>query len=121
VPSITEFLRRQDRLTSLDLGTTFCALSLREAGYSVWANHEASGTLTIDIREHGNDRMRDAGVQIVSYYAIIGELMRDWRIPPSDKLFPLLDRFAPAIGMVARAHRAAVLEGVIMPGQTDIP
>ncbi|KAI0436153.1 Isochorismatase-like protein [Xylaria telfairii] len=104
-----------------DVCTAFCALSLRDAGYSVWANHEASGTMSIDIRENGNDRMRDAGVQIVSYYAIVGELMRDWRTPPADKLFPVLDRFCPAVGMVARAHRAAVQDGMVLPGQDEIP
>ncbi|KAJ8127825.1 hypothetical protein O1611_g5810 [Lasiodiplodia mahajangana] len=72
-----------------DVCTAFCALSLRDAGYSVWANHEASGTMTADIRENGNDRMRAAGVQIVSYYAIVGELMRDWRTPPADKTHQL--------------------------------
>ncbi|KAJ2978849.1 hypothetical protein NUW58_g7364 [Xylaria curta] len=105
-----------------DVCTAFLALSLREAGYSVWANHEASGATTIDIREHANDRMRNAGVHIVSYFAIFGELMRDWRnIPGSAELYPVLDRFFPAIGMVARGHRAAVQEGELLPGQEAIP
>lgn len=42
-----------------DLGTTFCALSLRAEGYSVWANIEASGTTTEFIRDVSNDRKFD--------------------------------------------------------------
>ncbi|KAI0404479.1 Isochorismatase hydrolase [Xylaria palmicola] len=105
-----------------DVCTAFLALSLRDAGYSVWANHEASGTTTVDIREHANNRMRDAGVQIVSYFAIVCELMRDWRnTPGAAELFPVLDRYFPAYGMVARGHRAAVEEGQLLPGQQAIP
>ncbi|KAI1816960.1 Isochorismatase-like protein [Poronia punctata] len=105
-----------------DVCTTFCALSLREAGYSVWANHEASGTTTVDIREQANERMRSAGVHVVSYFAIIGELMRDWRnVPGSAELLPLLDRFFPAYGMLARGHLAAIQKGEVLPGQESLP
>ncbi|KAI0104277.1 Isochorismatase-like protein [Nemania sp. FL0031] len=105
-----------------DVCTTFCALSLREAGYSVWANHEASGTTSIDIREQANDRMREAGVHVVSYFAVVCELMRDWRSTPgAAELLPVLDRYFPAYGMVTRAHLAAINNGTIQPGQEDIP
>jgi hypothetical protein len=46
--------------------TMFLALSLREAGYSVWANTEASGTATPKLAEDANRRMADAGVLLVS-------------------------------------------------------
>ncbi|KAI1169710.1 Isochorismatase-like protein [Nemania sp. FL0916] len=105
-----------------DVCTTFCALSLREAGYAVWANHEASGTTSIDIREQANDRMREAGVHVVSYFAVVCELMRDWRSSPGAlELLPVLDRYLPAYGMVTRAHLAAINNGTIQPGQEDIP
>ena len=52
---------------------------MREAGYSVFVNAEASGTTTELIREISNQRMRDAGVQVLSTFAIMSELMRDWR------------------------------------------
>ncbi|KAJ2990593.1 hypothetical protein NUW58_g2873 [Xylaria curta] len=105
-----------------DVCTTFAALSLREAGYSVWANHEASGTTSVDIREQANDRMREAGVHIVSYFAVVCELMRDWRKSPGAlELLPILDRYLPAYGMVTRAHLAAINNGTIQPGQEDIP
>ncbi|KAI1122499.1 Isochorismatase-like protein [Nemania abortiva] len=105
-----------------DVCTAFLALSLRDAGYSVFANHEASGTTTIDIRENANDRMRNAGVQLLSYFAIVCELMRDWRnTPGAAEVFPILDRYYPAYGMVARGHRAAIQTGVIQPGEDVLP
>ncbi|KAI1496911.1 Isochorismatase hydrolase [Biscogniauxia marginata] len=107
---------------SLSLGTTFLALSLREAGYSVWANHEASGTTSEYVRDMANDRMRDAGVQVVSYFAIVCELMRDWRnTPGSPELLPVLDKYFPAYGFVTRGHRAAVENGTLLPGEETVP
>ncbi|OTB08552.1 hypothetical protein M426DRAFT_71288 [Hypoxylon sp. CI-4A] len=101
-----------------DVCATFLALSLRDAGYSVFANHEASGTTNTNIRDVANDRMRDAGVQLLSYFAILTELMRDWRdTPGAAELFPVLDQYYPAYGMVARAHRAAVQNGTVLPGE----
>ncbi|KAI1258718.1 Isochorismatase-like protein [Xylariaceae sp. FL1019] len=105
-----------------DVCTTFAALSLREAGYAVWANHEASGTTTVVHREEANERMRSAGVQVVSYFAIVCELMRDWRsVPGAAEVFPVLDKYFPAYGMVARAHRAAIQNGTILDGESDLP
>ena len=46
--------------------TMFLALSLREAGYSVLANTEASGTGTVKLAEDANRRMENAGVHLVS-------------------------------------------------------
>ena len=43
----------------------FLALALREAGYSVWANTEASGTATPKLAEDANRRMEGAGVHLV--------------------------------------------------------
>ncbi|XDG01418.1 hypothetical protein ABKA04_001033 [Annulohypoxylon sp. FPYF3050] len=101
-----------------DVCTTFLALSLREAGYTVFANHEASGTASVDIRENANARMRAAGVHILSYFAVLSELMRDWRnVPGAQQLLPVLDQYYPAYGMVARAHRAAVNNGTVLPGE----
>ncbi|CAJ2508805.1 Uu.00g138310.m01.CDS01 [Anthostomella pinea] len=101
-----------------DVCTTFLALSLREAGYSVFVNVEASGTTTELIRDASNDRMKDAGVQILSLFAIMCELMRDWRnTPGAVELFPFLDKYYPAYGMLIRGHRAAKLNGTIGPGE----
>ena len=53
-------------LTHLPLGTAFLALSLREAGYSVWANTDASGTFSANLAADANRRMEQAGVHLVS-------------------------------------------------------
>ncbi|KAI7785071.1 isochorismatase family protein [Diaporthe eres] len=105
-----------------DVCTTFLALSLRDEGYSVWANVEASGTTTPLIRDVSNDRMARAGVQIVSLFSIVCDLMRDWRnTPGATELFPWLDKYLPAYGMVARGHRAAIENGTVIPGEASLP
>lgn len=105
-----------------DVCTTFLALSLRAEGYSVWANIEASGTSTDLIRDASNEQMRAAGVTVTSTFAITMDLMRDWRnTPGSEEVIPFLDQYYPVWGNVARGHRAAVLNGTIVPGQESIP
>lgn len=101
-----------------DVCTTFAALSMREAGYSVFANHEASGTTSAHIRDNANDRMRDAGVQLLSPNAIFGELMRDWRTPPTESpVWGLVQELDASLGVLARSHGHAVEYGVVTPGQ----
>jgi nicotinamidase-related amidase len=101
-----------------DVCTTFLALSLREEGYSVWANVEASGTNSALVRDISNDRMARAGVQTVSLFSIVCDLMRDWRNTPGSKeLIPWLDKYYPVWGWLARTHAAAVTNGTIVPGE----
>ncbi|KAH8178582.1 isochorismatase family protein [Sarocladium implicatum] len=103
-----------------DVCTTFLALSLREEGYSVFANVEASGTTTALVRDTANDRMAQAGVQMVSFFSIVMDLMRDWRHTPGAKeLLPFLDKWFPANSYVARAHLDAQQRGEIQPGQNE--
>jgi nicotinamidase-related amidase len=105
-----------------DVCTTFLALSLREAGFSVWANAEASGTTSSVVRDLANDRMAQAGVQVVSLFPIFGELMRDWRHTPGAKeLWPWLDVYYPVAGFVARAHALAVYNGTVQEGEKVLP
>lgn len=105
-----------------DVCTTFLALSLRAEGYSVWANVEASGTTTPLIRDVSNDRMANAGVQIVSLFSIVCDLMRDWRaVPGAAELIPWLDKYYPVYGYLARGHRAAIDNGTIIPGEAALP
>ncbi|CAG5137044.1 uncharacterized protein ALTATR162_LOCUS32 [Alternaria atra] len=79
-----------------DVCTTFLALSLRAEGYSVFANVEASGTYTELVRDTANARMQQAGVQLVSLFSIVCDLMRDWRNTPGAKeLLPYLDKYLP--------------------------
>ncbi|KAK1831746.1 putative isochorismatase family protein [Podospora conica] len=105
-----------------DVCTAFLARSLRDEGYSVWANLEASGTTTPEIRDISNWQMLKAGVNVVSLFSIVCDLMRDWRATPgAAEMYPFLDKYYPGYGMLARAHKAAVRNGTIMTGQDIIP
>ncbi|CAN8096392.1 unnamed protein product [Discula destructiva] len=105
-----------------DVCTTFLALSLRAEGYGVWANIEASGTTTELIRDISNSRMLNAGVNVVSLFSIVCDLMRNWgSTPGATTLIPWLDEYYPAYGWLARAHHAAILNGTIQPGESVLP
>ncbi|KAF7795934.1 hypothetical protein EIP86_007101 [Pleurotus ostreatoroseus] len=97
-----------------DVCTAFLALSLRDEGYSVFANSDASGTFDVKTANNANDRMRGAGVQVLSMFAVATELMRDWRSTPgAPEMLPFFDRYLPEYGMLARAHDAAVRNGTL--------
>ncbi|RVX67403.1 hypothetical protein B0A52_08756 [Exophiala mesophila] len=101
--------------------TMFLALSLREAGYSVWANTEASGTGTPKLAEDANRRMEGAGVHLTGMFGIAMFLMKDWRnTPGTAEVLPYLDKYLPAYGIVARAHGAANQTGEIVPGEQQL-
>ncbi|KAK3374911.1 Isochorismatase-like protein [Podospora didyma] len=105
-----------------DVCTAFLARSLRAEGYSVWADIEASGTTTKEIRDIANDEMVRAGVQVTSLFSIMCGLMRDWRnTPGAAELIPWLDKYLPSYGILARGHRAAILNGTILPGEDKLP
>ena len=76
-----------------DVCTAFLALSLVEAGYTVFANSDASGTFDVKTASEANDRMRAAGVQVLSMFAVACELMRDWRnTPGAVEMLPFFDK-----------------------------
>jgi hypothetical protein len=90
------------------------ALSLRAEGYSVFANVEGSGTTTALLRDTANSRMEKAGVQLVSLFAIVGDLMRDWRnTPGAPEVMPYLAKYLPVYGLLAAGHAAAVENGTV--------
>ncbi|PSN70022.1 Isochorismatase hydrolase [Corynespora cassiicola Philippines] len=104
-----------------DVCTAFLALSLRAEGYSVFANIEGSGTTTELIRNTANSRMERAGVQLVSLFSIVCDLMRDWRnTPGAAEVLPYLDRYMPVYGMLARGHAAAIENGTVIPGEAGL-
>ncbi|KAH7325642.1 Isochorismatase-like protein [Stachybotrys elegans] len=96
--------------------TAYLALSMREAGYEVFANVEASGTTSELIRNISNDRMAASGVQLMSAFAIIGELTRDWRnTPGAREIFPFLSQYMPPFNVLIQAHQGAVENGTVVP------
>ncbi|KAI0078023.1 Isochorismatase hydrolase [Panus rudis PR-1116 ss-1] len=97
-----------------DVCAAFLALSLVEEGYSVFVNSDASGTFDPRTSEDARDRMRAAGAQVLSLFAVACELMRDWRATPgTPELLPFFDKYLPEYGMLARAHDAAVKNGTL--------
>ncbi|TBU56177.1 ycaC protein [Dichomitus squalens] len=95
-----------------DVCTAFLALSLVEAGYTVFANSDASSTFDVKTATEANQRMRKAGVQVLSMFAVALELMRDWRNTPGTKeMMPFFDTYLPEYGFLARAHDAALANG----------
>jgi len=102
-----------------DVCTTFLALSLVQEGYTVFANADASGTFNAQVAANANDRMRAAGVNVVSQFAISTDLMRDWRnTPGSAELLPFYDNYLTQYGFLARGHAAAVTNGTLLPGES---
>ncbi|GEN24654.1 isochorismate family cysteine hydrolase YcaC [Halomonas cupida] len=57
----------------------FPALSAIEAGYDVFVVTDASGTFNPVTRDAAWQRMSQAGVQLMTWFAVGGELHRDWR------------------------------------------
>ncbi|KAJ7281801.1 ycaC protein [Mycena rebaudengoi] len=103
-----------------DVCTTFLALSLVEEGYTVFANADASGTFSTQVAATANDRMRAAGVNVVSQFAVTTDLMRDWRnTPGAREMLPFYDTYLTQYGFVARAHAFAVQNGTVLDGESD--
>ncbi|RSL55499.1 hypothetical protein CEP51_014544 [Fusarium floridanum] len=91
-----------------DVCVTFLSLSLREEGYSVWANVEASGTTSTLIRDVSNSRMQAAGVHLAGLFSIAADLFRDWRNPPgAEKMSEWYAKYAPAYLVTAQLFNAA--------------
>ena len=65
----------------------FVSLSLLEAGYTVFANADASGTFDVRAADNANARMREAGVYVMPQFAVAADLQRDWRNPPGIPVF----------------------------------
>jgi len=98
--------------------TSFLALSLREAGYDVWANTDASGTLNDKVAADANRRMENAGVTLMSMFGIVCDLMRDWRNTPGlPEVLPFLDTYLVPYGTLARNHGYAIENGTIVAGE----
>jgi len=88
----------------------FLALSLREAGYSVWANTEASGTATPKLAEDANRRMEGAGVHLTGMFGIAMFLMKDWRnTPGTAEVLPFLDKVCTNAGWLEKSEELMLI------------
>ncbi|KAL3441798.1 Isochorismatase-like protein [Aspergillus insuetus] len=101
--------------------TAFLALSLVDEGYEVYANTEASGTFDKRLADDANRRMEKSGVTLMGFFAIVCDLMRDWRKTPGlNELLPFLDQYQFAYGLVARHHAAAIVNGTLAPVEEQL-
>jgi len=104
-----------------DVCTMFLALSLREAGYTVFANADASGTLDIRAADHANARMRDAGVIVMPKLSVLSDLVRDWRSAPGPgEILKFANEWIPEFRGIIGLHAGAVREGQLAPGEDEI-
>ncbi|KAM0287020.1 hypothetical protein ACHAQH_000705 [Verticillium albo-atrum] len=91
-----------------DVCVTFLSLSMREEGYSVWANVEVTGTTSALIRDVSKSRMQAAGVQLVGIFSTVAHLYKDWRNPPgAAKMVEWFNQYAPAYMVVSQLFNAA--------------
>jgi isochorismate hydrolase len=101
-----------------DVCVVFVALSLLVAGYTFFVNSDARGTFDTKSATEANDRMRAAGVHVLSSFAVVTDLMRDWRNTPGPPaMLSFFDKYLPTYSFISRAHRAAILTGSLMPGE----
>lgn len=62
-----------------DVCVAFPTLSAIAEGYEVFVVVDASGTFNNATRYAAWDRMRQAGAQLINWFAVANELQRDWR------------------------------------------
>lgn len=81
----------------------FLALSAIQEGFEVFAVTDASGTFNEITRYSAWDRMSQAGVQLMPWFATAAELARDWRIDVSG-LQQLFSKYIPEYGDVITGY-----------------
>jgi hypothetical protein len=65
--------------------------------------------------------MARAGVQLVSLFYLVSDLMRDWRnTPGTPEVYPFLDKYYTIYGYVARGHAAAIQNGTLNPAEVEL-
>jgi hypothetical protein len=67
--------------------------------------------------------MQSAGVHLVTTFAILADLMRDWKgtSPTINEVVPFVDTYLPAYGMLTRGHASAILQnGIVLPGSEKL-
>ncbi|KAF5381148.1 hypothetical protein D9757_009431 [Collybiopsis confluens] len=100
--------------------TTDVPLSLRQEGYSVWVNAQASGAGSKVIADDAKARMRDAGVHVVSPYVVVADLIRTWANAQFNVQVLGWDFAYWALrGFMTEAHAAAIQNGTLSPGELN--
>ncbi|KAL1917965.1 uncharacterized protein VTP21DRAFT_3231 [Calcarisporiella thermophila] len=90
-----------------DVCVAFAALSAINEGYEVFVVTDASGTFNEVTRYAAWDRMSRAGIQLVNWFAVAGELLRDWRNDPAGSLSNLASKHLPMSSYLIQSRKAA--------------
>jgi nicotinamidase-related amidase len=95
-PEFVRAVEATGRRTLIMAGTTndgcliYTALSAKKAGYEVYAVLDAGGSVFQYSEEIARLRMAQAGVNLTTTAAILGELAKDWATPEGGQLRKLL-------------------------------
>jgi nicotinamidase-related amidase len=98
---------------STEVCVAFVALSAIKEGFDVYAVIDASGTWNKLVQEVAVARMPQAGVKPITWVAVFGELLRDWRDPTGQEGGAIMREHLPFYGnlygsfMAAKGHKAA--------------
>lgn len=92
---------------STDVCLTFASLSARSRDFGVHAALDASGAFNLIARETSLARLDRAGVVLNSTFAILSELLGDWRSPVAEDAAALFGELAvPFYGAVVASRYA---------------
>lgn len=86
-----------------DLCVAYVALSAIQEGFEVFVVIDASGSVSNQVADTALNRMSQAGVQLMSWFSIGGELQRDWRNDP-EGFGALLEQHFPAYKNVVHSY-----------------
>lgn len=95
-PDFVRAVEATGRRTLIMAGTTndgclvYTALSAKQAGYEVYAVLDAGGSVFQYSEEIARLRMIQAGVNLITTAAVLGELARDWATPHGAEIRKLL-------------------------------
>ncbi|MEU1247729.1 isochorismatase family protein [Micromonospora arida] len=95
-PEFVRAVEATGRRTLIMAGTTndgclvYTALSAKQAGYEVYAVLDAGGSVFQYSEEIARLRMIQAGVNLITTAAVLGELARDWATPHGAEIRKLL-------------------------------
>ncbi|MFD0782961.1 isochorismatase family protein [Micromonospora azadirachtae] len=95
-PNFVRAVEATGRRTLIMAGTTndgclvYTALSAKQAGYEVYAVLDAGGSVYQYSEEIARLRMIQAGVNLITTAAVLGELAKDWATPQGAQIRKLL-------------------------------
>lgn len=101
---------KREKLLVAGISTDGCvalaSIAAKDAGYDVYALIDASGTWSKLIQQLAIQRMLANGVMPVNWFAVAGELQKDWRNPTAGALFGVVAKHLPFYGNLVDLYYA---------------